>query len=268
MDRPEGLLQRAVCILDALAAAQHSKSVRTLAEETGLSKSAVQRILTDLVATELASQDPTTRQYHLGARTLALGMAYQRRVDVRQAALPHMARLRDSTDETVGISVGLADQVLHVDQVESESTLRAHFDIGRPLPLWSGAPARLLLAVRSEDDIRRILSERHGTDLTPVNPPSTEALIEDVRAVRAAGYACAFEETLPGVSTMSVPVFGAAGELTAVLSLTAPSIRLTPQRVDELLPEVLRTAAAISADLGYRPGVNGAALQPPSGPIH
>lgn len=250
MERSESLLQRAVRILNALAAAPKSRSVRALAEETGLSKSAVQRILTDLVATDLASQDSTTRQYHLGARTLALGMAYQRRVDVRRAALPHMIALRDSAGETVGISVALADQVLHVDQVESESALRAHFDIGRPLPLWSGAPARLLLAVRSDEDIRRVLAERHGTDLTPVNPPSPEALIQDVQLVRATGYACAFEETLPGVSTMSVPVFGAAGELAAVLSITAPSTRLTPEHVADLLPEARRCAAAISADLG------------------
>ena len=262
----EGLLQRAVRILDVLAASEPA-SIRHLAEATGLSKSAVQRILSDLVATELASQDPATRQYHLGARTLALGMAYQRRVDVRRAALPHMTALRDSTGETVGISVGLSDQVLHVDQVESDSALRAHFDIGRPLPLWSGAPARLLLAARSDDDIRRILSERHGTDLVPVNPPTPDALLADIQDVRAAGYACAFEETLPGVSTMSVPVFGAGGELAAVLSVTAPSIRLTPVRVSALLPDVLHCASLISADLGHLPRRSPAATAPAAGTL-
>ncbi len=246
-----GLLHRAVRILEVLAAAQQPLSIRAVAEQAEFSKSAVQRILADLVDTELAHQDPTTRQYRLGARTLALGMAYQRRVDVRRAALPHMRRLRDATGETIGISVGLADQVLHVDQVESDSPLRAHFDIGRPLPLWSGAPARLILAARSDNEIRRIVSERVGTDLTPVNPPSPDALVRDVQEVRAAGYACAFEETLPGVNTMSVPVRGSDGELTAVLSLTAPSLRLTRGRVDELLPDVLRCADAISSDLGW-----------------
>ena len=82
----EGVLQRAVRILQTLAAAPQPLSIRALADETGLSKSAVQRLLSDLVSTELASQDPATRQYHLGPRTLALGMAYQRRVDVRRAA--------------------------------------------------------------------------------------------------------------------------------------------------------------------------------------
>jgi DNA-binding IclR family transcriptional regulator len=260
----DGIVQRAVRVLEALAAAAEPMSIRALAAQSGLSKSAAQRLLSDLVSTELAAQDPVTRQYHLGPRTLALGMAYQRRVDVRRAALPHMGRLRDATGETVGISVGLADQLLHVDQVESDSPLRAHFDIGRPLPLWSGAPARLLLAVRSDDEIRRILSERLGTDVTPVNPPTAEELIRDVETVRTVGYACAFEETLPGVSTMSVPIFGSKRELAAVLSITAPSIRLTRERVEEVLPEASRCAAAISSELGYLPAADTADALPRS----
>lgn len=246
-----GMLQRAVTVLEVLARADQGLSIRSIAEEAQLSKSAVQRILTDLVSTELASQEAATRRYRLGPRTLALGMAYQRRVDVRRIALPHMRELCAATGETVGISVGLADQLLHVDQVESDSPLHARFDIGRPLPLWSGAPARLLLAVRTDEEIRRILAERVDTDLTPINPPEPQTLLEEVQAVRAVGYACAFEETLPGVNTMSVPVRGSHGELAAVLSLTAPSIRLPKTRIDELLPEAVRCAAAISSDLGW-----------------
>lgn len=247
-----GLLQRAVRVLGVLAVADEALSIRAIAEQADLSKSAAQRILAELVTTELAYQDPATRRYRLGARTLALGMAYQRRMDVRRAALPHMRRLRDVTGETIGISVGLADQLLHVDQVESESELHARFDIGRPLPLWSGAPARLLLAARSDEEIRRVVSEHVATDLTPVNPPSPDTLVREAQDVRATGHACAFEETLPGVNTVSVPVRGSDGELAAVLSLTAPSIRLPRERVEDLLPEVVGCAEGISSDLGWR----------------
>lgn len=246
-----GLLQRAVQVLDTLAGSDRTLSVRAVADRAGLPKSAVQRILAELVTTELAAQDPTTRQYRLGPRTLALGMAYQRRMDVRRAARAHMHGLRDSTGETVGISVGLIDQLLHVDQIESESDLHARFDIGRPLPLWSGAPARVLLAERDDEEIRRVLSEHVTTDVTPVNPPSTDHFLDDVRAVRTAAHAYAFEETLPGVNTMSVPVLGSDGALAAVLSLTAPSIRLSRGRMDSLLPEVRRCASAIGTDLGW-----------------
>ena len=247
-----GVLRRAVHLLDVLAAADRSASVRTLAEQCGLSKSAVQRLLSDLVDLELAIRDPMTRRYRLGPRALALGIAYQRRLDVRQVALPHMTRLRDAIDETVGISVGLADQLLHVDQVESTQALNARLDIGRPLPLWSGAPARVLLAARPEPEIRRVLAERRHAALVPVNPPATATLLADVEGVREAGYAVALEETIAGVHTMSVPVAGADGKLAAVLSVTAPSIRLPRERMDALLPQLLATAAAVSADLGHR----------------
>lgn len=247
-----GTLARAVLVLEVLAAAETAESVRGLAELTGLSKSSVQRLLVELVSVDLATQDATTRRYRLGPRALALGMAYQRRVDIRRAAYPHMVALRDATGETVGISVALADQLMHIEQVESEFGLHARFDIGRPLPLWSGAPARLLLAVRPDEEITEIVARRDHADLVPVNPPSSEQLLADVAAVRRMGHARAFEETLPGVHTMSVPVRGASGDLVAVLSVTAPSIRLPAERMDDLLPQVSRTSAAVSKDLGWR----------------
>jgi DNA-binding IclR family transcriptional regulator len=76
-------------------------------------------------------------------------------------------------------------------------------------------------------------------------------LLRDVQRVRETGFAFAFEEALPGVSTTSVPVRGAGGDLSAVLSLTAPSTRLPRERVDELLPDVVAAAQKNSAALGW-----------------
>lgn len=252
-----GVLQRAVRVLEVLAAAEQPQSVRAIATSSRLSKSSVQRLLAELASVELATQDPVSRRYRLGPRALALGVAYQRRMDVRQVALPHMAALRDTTGETVGLSVALGDQLLHVDQVESALGLHARLDIGRPLPLWSGAPARLLLAVRPDEEIAEIVRQRKHADLVPVNPPEPGSLLREVEAVREAGHARAFEETLPGVNTMSVPVLGAHGDLMAVLSVTAPSIRLPAARMDQLLPVVSATARAIGAELGWTEAMGG-----------
>ena len=122
-----------------------------------MSKSAVQRILSSLVETGLAVQDPASRRYGLGPRTLVLGTAYQKRIDLRSVALPHMTHLRDLTGETVGLSVRVGDELLHIEQVESGSALRRSFEIGRTLPLWCGAPARLFLADLSETEQEEIV---------------------------------------------------------------------------------------------------------------
>ena len=82
-----GTLRRAVAVLDLLAADTAPPSVRAIAERTGLSKSAVQRILVELESVDLAVRDPATRRYGLGPRTLALGSAYQRGLSLHAAAI-------------------------------------------------------------------------------------------------------------------------------------------------------------------------------------
>jgi len=125
--------------------------------------------------------------------------------------------------------------------------------VGRPLPLWFGAPARLLLAARPDEEIVRVLDDREHTDIAPVNPPAPDELRRQVEEVRRTGHARAFEETIEGVHTMSAVVHGADGALAAVLSITAPSERLPADRMDELLPLLRDAAARISGRLGHRP---------------
>lgn len=247
-----GALRRAVAVLDVLAADAAPPSVRSIAERTGLSKSAVQRILAELEGVDLALQDPATRRYGLGPRTLALGSAYQRGLSLHAAAIGPMTDLAAEVRETVGLSVGHGDRMVHVEQVEPERRLSARFQVGRPLPLWFGAPARLLLAARSDEEVLRVLDDRARTDITPVNPPPAEELRRQLDDVRRSGHARAFEETIEGVHTMSVVVRGADGTLAAVLSVTAPAERLPAERMDEVLPQLQDAAGRISARLGHR----------------
>ncbi|WP_165354437.1 IclR family transcriptional regulator [Nocardioides glacieisoli] len=252
-----GLLRRAVAVLDSLADDAATPSVRAIAERTGLSKSAVQRILVELESVDLAVQDPASRRYRLGPRTLALGAAYQRGLSLHAAAVGPMTELVAEVSETVGLSVGRADRMIHVEQVEAQRRLSARFDVGRPLPLWFGAPARVLLAERSDDDISRVLEVRELTDIEPADPPTAAELRRQVDDVRRTGHARAFGETIEGVHTLSVPVRDALGDLAAVLSITAPSDRLPVERMDELLPRLRDAAARISASLGHRVGAVG-----------
>ena len=256
LDRPGGhvseSIRRAVQTLDTLARTQRDLSIREIAESAGVSKSAVQRILATLVETGLSVQDARTRRYGLGPRTLVLGTAYQKRIDLRSVALPHMTELRDRTGETVGLSVSVGDELLHIEQVESGSSLRRSFDIGRTLPLWCGAPSRLLLADRPADDVRRILRERRPSAIEPADPPSAEVLLDAVEQSRRTGYGLAFGETIAGVNTAAAPLRDAAGLTVATLSVTGPSTRLDAAALDNVVPQLVETAAAVSGLLGHR----------------
>lgn len=252
------MLQKAVQILEALRASDDDLSIRAIAARTDLSKSSVQRLLRDLVDTQLAIQDESTRGYRLGPRLLALGSTYYRKLNVRQVALPYMTQLRDDVGETVGLTIRAADDILHVEQVEVSAQLRASFDVGRRLPLWSGAPGRLFLAEESDDEIDRILTLRAPADITPIDPPAIETERNEILAARQNGYTAAFEETTKGVNTLSAPIRNATGTLEATLSVTAPSRRMPTDSVERFRPRLTQAAAAISGHLGWmKPRVRG-----------
>ncbi len=245
-------LRRAVQTLDTLSRSEGDLSIREIAETAEVSKSSVQRILAALVETGLAVQDARTRRYGLGPRTLVLGTAYQKQFDLRSVALPHLTRLRDLTGETVGLSVAVGDELLHIEQVESLSPLRRSFEIGRTLPLWCGAPSRLLLADLPDDEVERIVRARKASAVDPSDPPSAEVLIASVRESRRTGFGVAVGETIAGVTTAAAPLRGATGRTVATLSVTGPSTRLDAPALERVVPLLVETSATVSGLLGHR----------------
>jgi IclR family acetate operon transcriptional repressor len=244
-------VRRVVGLLDGLARADRALSVRELAAGIDVSKSAAQRMLSALVDSGLAVQDPGSRRYSLGPLTLVLGTAYQRRIDLRSLAAAPMMALRDLTGETVGLSVRVAGELLHVDQVESRSELRRTFEIGRPLPLWAGAPSRVLLGDLADDEVERIVREHRPSAVAPVAPPSPEEFLASVRECRERGWGSAFEETIPGVNTVAAPVRRADGAIAATISITGPASRVDRDRIDAMVPDLLHVTVEVSRLLGY-----------------
>lgn len=238
-------------LLDTLARTDHDLSVRELAAEVGVSKSAAQRMLSALVEAGLAVQHADSRRYSLGPLSLVLGTAYQRRIDLRALASAPMTALRDLTGETVGLSVSVGEELLHIDQVESRSELRRMFEIGKPLPLWAGAPSRVLLADLPDDEVARIVGAHRASLVVPASPPTPDELIASVRECRARGYGVALGETIPGVNTVAAPVRRQDGRTAATISITGPAHRVDEARIAAMVPDLLAATREVSRLLGY-----------------
>ena len=72
--------------------------------------------------------------------------------------------------------------------------------------------------------------------------------------VRANGYAVSIDESAPGVASVAAPVFDATGRCVAAMSVAGPVTRITPERVDRLIPMVQAAAtASVSRKEGRRP---------------
>ncbi len=54
--------------------------------------------------------------------------------------------------------------------------------------------------------------------------------------VRRVGYAAAVDELEVGLAAIAAPVRGARGDVIAALSISGPTLRMTPERIAELAP--------------------------------
>ena len=243
-------LRKAMLILEELRLSDRARSARELADVIELPKSTVQRMLQALEDAGLTTQEPVSRKYRLGPKTLTLGMAYRERLNLRNLALRHMRALRDQCAETVGLSIAVGAERMFIEEVQSQSELRTSSELGHPYPLWTGAPGRVLLAHLPERERATVLATAGDAAWAAVTPPSNAGLLDRLREIRERGHDRAFDETIAGVSALATPITDATGEVAAALSVSAPSARLDAATMDRMLPSVLRAARAISAELG------------------
>jgi DNA-binding IclR family transcriptional regulator len=92
----------------------------------------------------------------------------------------------------------------------------------------------------------------------PARPPAlTEHTITDptrlsaeLARVRRDDFAEAIEELEIGLAAIAAPVRGAGGQVVAALSITGPTVRMTPARITELKPILIEEAGILSRRLG------------------
>ena len=72
------------------------------------------------------------------------------------------------------------------------------------------------------------------------------------QAVRRDDFATSIDELEIGLAAIAAPVRGARGEVIAALSISGPTLRMTPARIEELQPILTSEARTLSRRLGHR----------------
>jgi IclR family acetate operon transcriptional repressor len=247
-------VDRAVAILNVFTFERSELGLSAIAQLTGLTTSTAHRLLNSLLAHGLVQQVSGSKRYALGSHILRLAYIASGHVNVQEAALPVMQRLRDASDETVGLHLLRADnRRMVIDQVESHKPLRRTYtELGEPIPLHQGAPGKVLLAFLSPEAREAILAAplEAVTEVTPTDPQELRA---ELAGIRERGYALSFGERVRDIHTVAVPVANHTGNVVAALSITGPTARMPRERLEALAKLASEAAIELSADLGYVP---------------
>ncbi|MFG2149330.1 IclR family transcriptional regulator [Streptomyces sp. NPDC048696] len=242
-------VDRALSILPLLA--QGPADLGRVADHLGVHKSTALRLLRTLHEHGLVYRQEDQR-YRLGARLFALAQEAVENLDVREIAHPHLVALNEQVGHTVHLAVYEDGEVLYIDKVESRYPVRMYSRVGKPVAITVAAVAKLLLADLPEPERRAVADKLDYPMYTSRSTPHAAAFLKELAAVREQGWADDLGGHEESINCVAAPVTGTDGRVVAAMSVSAPNVVVTAEELLGLLPQVRRTADAISREYSGR----------------
>jgi len=235
------VLDKAMDLLDLVAAAAPSAGFADLMQRSGLPRSTLHRLLTALEGRGLLRRNNADRSWRLGYRLLELAHGVWAELDLRAAAAPELATLRDATDETVQFGVLAGDACVIGDAAEGRQPIRLAADVGQRSAWWE-SPLGCAIAAHLEPGTMRALLE-------PL-PPARRAVLEGaLELARGRGYFVQGEDAA-GTSAVAAPLLDYRGVAVAAIGVVGPAFRLPAARLHALAPPLMEAARRLSHNAG------------------
>jgi IclR family acetate operon transcriptional repressor len=238
---------RAVAIMETVARASRPLALSDIAASCGLPAPTAFRILSLLESAGLIQREPTGKTYGIGHRLARLGLDVMSNNDPRGLRRAILRRVVDDIGETCNLAMLNGDEIVYIDRVETDWSLKAELKPGSRVPLHCTSSGKLFLSQMPKAKRRRMLeslSLKRYTDNTVTDITLLEAQIDDIAKTRVGVNN---EELQAGVIGLAVPVIGAGGRMIATVALQAPVARLPMARAMECVPRLLVAARDIAA---------------------
>jgi DNA-binding IclR family transcriptional regulator len=245
---------RVIRILEALCSSPRAISLADLSRVVSAPKSSTAALMRGLAEADIVVSSDGA--YRLGPAAFGLGSALseaRRRFQSSDLVRAGMRRLADRSGETVLFAVrdAGAETMTYVDVIESRNAVRFAVSVGDRRPMYCTAGGRVLLATRSQAELRRYLNRLKPQRLTTCTETNRHRLADAIAAARETGVAQTVDQATDGVTGTASAILDVTGIAIGALIVAAPSSRLQDRR-DELRLLVRQEAAAISRSLGYR----------------
>ncbi len=245
-------LARGLEVLTLFTAARPALSFHEIVAELGLPKSSVFRIISTLEQQGYLEHDAEKRRYRPGLKVFQLGFAALASLELPQLARPQLEWLAQRLDETVSLAVLERLDIIYIDRVRNRAIVGLVLGVGSRLPAHSTSLGKVLLAELPEAELAARLSQAELARTTEHTIGDRQALLAELAAIRARGYAVSDQELAVGLRGVAAPIRDHTRRAVAAINASGPAATISRARLErELAPAVVATADRISRALGY-----------------
>lgn len=248
-----GTLGKAMAVLDIVAASSAPPRFTEILKQSDQPRGTLHRQLSNLVEEGLLNQRSDS-SYELGYKLLKFASRAWAGNEFRTIAEPHLNRLHTQTGETVHLGVFRENQVIYLDKVEGNQTVRMYSQIGNASPVYCTGVGKAALSVLSEDLLTECLESiiyKKFTEHTILSSSQMRLALDEIRAT---GNAYDLEEHETGIRCVAAPVFSKDRGFVAGVSVTGPAYRVTMEKLKSWAPIVREAARGIMEDMGAKLG--------------
>lgn len=242
-------LDRALGLLKSLSE-QERATLSDLARLRDMPAPTAHRILTTLLSHGFVAFDEERQEWMIGLEAYRIGASFLKRSSIIEIGRPIMRELMQHSGETANLAVPDGAQVVFVGQVETPNPIRAFFSPGTRTSMHASGTGKAILAALAPGALQSLLDRMDFAAYTPNTRAGAASLLDDLEVIRGRGWSLDREERYTGMSCIGAAIFNDRAEPCAGISVSGPSARFTPHRVDMLGASVKQAADRITRDSG------------------
>jgi DNA-binding IclR family transcriptional regulator len=239
-------IDRAVEILDYISKNDNKVRLIDLSNDLEINKSTLHGILSTLEYNGLISKNQNTSKYSLGIKMYKYGKVYEQDFSLKKIVHPYIKKISEKFSESVHLGIESDYEVLYLDFVKSQHSIRLAAKVGNKDPLYCTAIGKVILANMSEDNMQYYLDNYTLEKFTENTIAEKECLLKELHNIRKQNYALDLEELELGLICVASPIRNNSGDLIAVIGISGPNNRISEDIFKEMKLTITKTANEIS----------------------
>ncbi|AML50439.1 IclR family transcriptional regulator [Falsihalocynthiibacter arcticus] len=237
-------LDKMLAILDGFDERNLTVDVNRATELSGSSKPSAYRYIQALTRAGFL-MPASGGTYTIGSRVIELEML-KRENDPLLTAARHL--IRYYSDE-MGINIMLSsyygDKVLCADLAWSDHSIPDIYKAGRPMPIFKGAMAKVILAYLTKTQLKNIYSWSQDAIEESGLGTTLEEFIKAMKTIRTDGSCVTYSEVFDGLVGVAAPICDQEGRVLGSVVFILTTKRIKELEVESLITEIRNIASEI-----------------------
>lgn len=213
-------LERGIHLLELLNESEQSKGTRELARDLGLSPAIVQRLINTLAEHDYIQQNPETKRYRIGYRTLVYRAPLMRRDGLMVATRQELEEVARRLRVDCFLASLQGRQAVYMMCMAGGGPISVKSEPGETMPLHSTAIGKCLLAASSDEEARLLIGPGPLQAVTTKTITDPELLMQDVALTRTRGYAVVENENIDGIISVGTGLNAPHSSVKMAISLS------------------------------------------------